>query len=262
MPPHPGAFGHGDPRGPPAGSPGGSDISDDGTFYTAEDSGGYSTDPFGDDLDFLDGSLGGPPRRGGREEGGFVPGGQGGRHPGHPPMRGGMHGPGGGRGGGGMMYPGAAGGRHGGHHGGGHHHGAAPHHGAGPRQGRDPRAGVAGLGPWHRLFHRVVEGRYTCSRTDHRYGSDCDDALATALLSCARDVGYRGPPEFNALARYLHPEIAVHVAAQIDDDVARMARGGREPRGDRPGGHRGRRGPPEMGRRVDMGWEMLSDSTY
>lgn len=188
-----------------------SDFSDIASMTFSMDS-----DPFGSDLDSEDSSM---------------PGGQGGRRPGHPPLRGGMHGAGGGRGGGrggGMMHPGAARGGHGGHHGGDHHHG-----------GREE------LGPWHQLLYALAP--YECTGHDHRYRSKCDDIQRQLLMHCAYNLGYRGPPDPNTFARFITPQVAVRLVAEINNLVAEMNGGGGEPRGGRPGGRGGRRGPPGMG---------------
>lgn len=218
MPPRSGAPGQGGPRGHPGGNPGGRGLSGRDP-YGDEDSDGDSIDPFGDDLDSEDGPLGGPPSRGGRGEGGFMPEGQGGRHPGYPPMGGGMRGHvggggrggGGGRRGGGMMPPGAAGGRHGGHHGG------------GPRGGAPPRAGQRGTGPWHDLFERIVPD-IGCQWPDngHGPGSICEEENRGNLMEAARQLGYHGPQNARSVEHSLGPEglhlVAMSIREFFDED--------------------------------------------
>ncbi|KAL8743019.1 MAG: hypothetical protein Q9184_008164 [Pyrenodesmia sp. 2 TL-2023] len=208
MPPRPGAFGHGDPRDYPGGGNGGSldhifdDLSEVSSYTTAPED-WDRIDPSTDDEGFTDSSIGGPPRRGER---GFMPEGQGGRHPGHPPM-GGMQGHAGGRGGG-MMPPGAAGGRQGGHHGG------------GPRQGAPPRAGQHGIAPWHQLFERIVPD-VICAwpGSDHGPGSVCEDSHRQHLMHAARQLGYHGPPDPRNIEHSLDREGLAEVAYAIHQSL-------------------------------------------
>lgn len=162
-----------------------------------------SIDPFMDDINWEDDSLGGSPTRGGGGEGGFMPGTQRGRQPRHAP-RGGMQVFSGGRGGGGMMLPRAAGGRHAGHHGG------------DPRRGARPRAGQPRTTPWHDLFESIVpELECPWYENGHGPGSICESRNRSNLMEAAFQLGYRGPPDARIVERSLGPRRLELVAISI-----------------------------------------------
>ncbi|KAL8930823.1 MAG: hypothetical protein Q9208_000364 [Pyrenodesmia sp. 3 TL-2023] len=251
MPPRPHASGHG---GHPNGNPGlqhpwyplpgrvpastireSSNFSEGGSDFDFSNvaSMTFSTesDPFASDFDSEDSPM---------------PGGQGGRRPGHGPLRGGMHGAGGGRGGergegGAMVHLGAAGGRQVGHYGGGWRDGGMMP--AGGRQiGHPYGASPYGNGPCHNIVERLTP-EIICGdpSNNHGPGTFCEEKFRHTIVVVMHLLGYEGRPTERDIEMFLVPQ---HVQDQVARGIRRrldpIGNFARRAGGGRPGGRGGR----------------------